>query len=94
MQTYEPFHLRKFRAVHQDLVALRTFRFAHVASDCILLRLPDGSCTISSDLLTLEVSDGAHKTYKQVSTGASLIAIVKAVKALGKARKGKEAPES
>ncbi|TBU21590.1 hypothetical protein BD311DRAFT_678028, partial [Dichomitus squalens] len=94
MQIYEPFHSRKFRAIPQDLVMLRTFRFAHVPSDYLLMRLPDSSCTLSSDQQTLDINDIAYRTFRQLSTEPTVTTIVQAVKALVKSRRDKETPDN
>ena len=94
MQVYEPAHLRKLRAVHHDLAQLQTYRFLHVPSDYLLLRLASGQCTLSADGRTLELDAEAHVVFQLMSQSAALEALTKATKQLTKARRSAKAAEA
>lgn len=94
MQVYEPAHLRKFRAVHHDLAHLQTYRFLHVPSDYLLLRLTSGQCVLSADGRTLEIDPEAHTICQMLSQSATLEALTEASKQLTKARRNAKAADA
>ncbi|OJT13577.1 hypothetical protein TRAPUB_9876 [Trametes pubescens] len=92
VQTYEHAFNRRFRAVHQDLANLQTFRFLHISADNLILRLP-AECTLSADRRTLEIDTSGYNIFTRLTRPAALPGLIEAVRLLANARRRARQPD-
>ncbi|KAI0629632.1 hypothetical protein C8Q77DRAFT_1065756 [Trametes polyzona] len=86
VQLYEHAFNRRFRAIHQELSTLQIYKFLHIPSDDVLLRLP-AECTLSQDQRTLDVDACAHDIFSRLASATVLPGIREATKLLAITRR-------